>query len=204
MTELQSGRSIKQLLKLRWRQDHLESKQKQARKKGRGVWSEDNYVSPGKFERHRILHEKFTSKKSDAKSKGKIHDFNRIMTPQEVASALRKAKDKGLPDGWTVIFDNKRQKRLWISPSGRKCDSLPLALVLSGVSQPKDRSLTQEEVDSALREAKFKGLPDGWSVVWNNKQRRKLWLSPTGGICDSLPKALVRSGVRGKKIKASA
>lgn len=52
------------------------------------------------------------------------------LTPEEKVAALKEAKARGLPDGWTVTLD-KRKRRKWISPSGRACDSIPKALTIS-------------------------------------------------------------------------
>eukprot|EP00550_Attheya_septentrionalis_P001541 CAMPEP_0198291046 /NCGR_PEP_ID=MMETSP1449-20131203/8703_1 /TAXON_ID=420275 /ORGANISM="Attheya septentrionalis, Strain CCMP2084" /LENGTH=1902 /DNA_ID=CAMNT_0043989637 /DNA_START=351 /DNA_END=6059 /DNA_ORIENTATION=+ len=42
---------------------------------------------------------------------------------------------------------------------------------------------------AALAEAKARGLPEGWSVKFDSRRRRK-WISPIGRVFDSLPKAL--------------
>ncbi|GKY95140.1 hypothetical protein MPSEU_000477800 [Mayamaea pseudoterrestris] len=48
----------------------------------------------------------------------------------DVASALREARARGLPDGWSVSID-KRNRRKWTAPNGRSCDSIPKALAMS-------------------------------------------------------------------------
>lgn len=78
--------------------------------------------------------------------------------------------------------------------------------------------LSEKALQSALQDAKAKGLPDGWTVkldvrnvvsflgVLNarahlltharlsyQKRRRRKWISPTGKSCDSIPKAIAIS-----------
>jgi hypothetical protein len=45
------------------------------------------------------------------------------------------------------------------------------------------------EIAGAYREAKARGLPDGWSCTIDKRNRRK-WTAPNGRSCDSIPKAL--------------
>jgi hypothetical protein len=124
---------------------------------------------------------------------------DRTLTPEEVAKSLETAKKRGLPDGWTVLWDNGWGRKMWISPDRkRKCKTISDALAISvqkGYLPPdkappstqRMRKLTPEEVTEALKEAKERGLPDGWNVKWDNRSKKKLWYSPTGRICHSIP-----------------
>ena len=51
---------------------------------------------------------------------------NRVLSPEEVEAAMKEAKARGLPDGWTVEYNNKHRGKLWISPDGKKCTSLDI------------------------------------------------------------------------------
>jgi len=53
-----------------------------------------------------------------------------VMTPEDKVAALKEAKSRGLPDGWSVELD-KRKRRKWIAPNNRSCDSIPKALAIS-------------------------------------------------------------------------
>jgi hypothetical protein len=104
------------------------------------------------------------------------YNESRVLTQAEVDADLKKAKEKGLPAGWTVEWNSKRHQRNWISPDGnRKCHDLRQALAYSiktglvsldkiPVTKNKPihgRSLTEGEVTTAMKQAKEKGLPDG-------------------------------------------
>jgi hypothetical protein len=121
---------------------------------------------------------------------------NRSLTPEEVTVALREAKARGLPDGWGVLYSNEWRKKVWISPDGRKCASLPEALVVAGVKSYANRKLSSEERAASLQEAKSKGLPDGWNVEWNKRRTSKVWISSEGKKSYSLTQALVAAGVQ--------
>jgi hypothetical protein len=126
---------------------------------------------------------------------------NRTLTQEEEKAAIDTAKERGLPEGWKVEYDNRRRAKTWISPDGqRRCLNIPEALAVSvelGLlandklpESYKNRVLTDAEKRTALAKAKAKGLPDGWNVEYNNKQRCKTWISPKGKKCDSLSEAL--------------
>lgn len=126
---------------------------------------------------------------------------NRTLSLNEVKAAMGMAKERGLPDGWKVEYDNRRRAKTWISPDGqRRCLNIPEALAASvemGIlaedklpESYKNRVFTEAEKRTALAKAKSKGLPDGWDVAYNNKQRCKTWISPSGKKCDSLSEAL--------------
>jgi hypothetical protein len=122
------------------------------------------------------------------------------MTQDEMETTLRKAKAKGLPDGWKVELSNSSQK-LWISPCGtRRCLSVPEALAVSvklgllSANRMPMRVLTPIEVAKAIREAKEKGLADGWTVAWDNRSNRRVFISPDGKKkCKGITEALVVS-----------
>jgi hypothetical protein len=128
---------------------------------------------------------------------------SRVLTSDEKQKALAEAEAKGLPQGWSVSWDNNNGSKKWIAPDGRIATSLPKALAISekmgllqsSSSSPKaERQLTQEEVTAALLEANNRGLPDGWKVVWDNQQQMRRWISPKSGTkCNSIPLALARS-----------
>jgi hypothetical protein len=133
------------------------------------------------------------------------NEQTRRLTITEVAEAMREANARGLPDGWSVEWDNKRKKRIWVSPDkSRKCYSLPQALAFSvkmglvardtlPFSQGT-RKLSPDEIEAKLKEAKDRGLPDGWTIVWDNMANQRVWLSPDGSKkCKGIPQALVAS-----------
>lgn len=41
-------------------------------------------------------------------------------------------------------------------------------------------SMSQHEIDTALEQAKLRGLPSGWTVSWDVKRKRRVWVSPCG------------------------
>jgi hypothetical protein len=109
--------------------------------------------------------------------------LKKALTSQEKIRSLKKAKDKGLPDGWDVSWDPQRRRSIWISPDKlRNCDSIPEALELAGIKPALKRELSNREIEDALTKAKARGLPDGWTVSWDNKARRRRWISPNGKI----------------------
>ena len=57
------------------------------------------------------------------------------------------------------------------------------------VEKPKqNRILTYAERGVALEQAKARGLPDGWTVEWNNDLGQSQWTGPDGKtICKSIP-----------------
>lgn len=130
---------------------------------------------------------------------------HRRLTDSEIEEAMQQAKKKGLPEEWTVIWDDKRQKRIWLSPDkSRKCYSIPQALAYSaklGLVKRNDlpptvghRKLSPEEVKSKLEEGKKRGLPDGWTIVWDNMFHQRVWVSPDGSKkCKGIPQALAAS-----------
>lgn len=96
---------------------------------------------------------------------------------------MEEGRKSGLPEGWTVVWDNMSDQRVWISPDGvKKCKGIPQALRYSikcgWITADKipqkyhatkqtittARVLTPQEVEEFLKEAKEKGLPDGWKV----------------------------------------
>eukprot|EP00980_Cylindrotheca_fusiformis_P021885 scaffold8732_cov87-Cylindrotheca_fusiformis.AAC.5 len=132
----------------------------------------------------------------------KVHNkkkrkLGRTLTPYEVYHSLQEAKARGLPDGWTVTYDNRQKRKLWISPyNGKACKSIPEALAASGVKGFTKTQLTETEKANAMKRAKAKGLPDGWDVSWDPRRRRTIWIAPDGETCcDSVPEALHHSGV---------
>jgi hypothetical protein len=116
----------------------------------------------------------------------------RELSPEEIAAEIENAKAEGLPNGWTFSEINRHGQKIWISPTGKKCYSLSKALIVAGVKEP-NRTLTSEEVAVALKDARVKGLPDNWTVEWDNKYGQKIWISPCGGEYKCLPQALMAS-----------
>jgi hypothetical protein len=135
--------------------------------------------------------------------------IKRELTSEELKSSLRYAKERGLPCGWTVKWSLKRRRKIWHSPDGMKqCDCLVKALAVASKEIKKrvspissssvpvieetspGRVLTEEEIASTLEAAQSKGLPKDWRVYWNNKHKRKNWVSPDGKTYKSLSRAL--------------
>lgn len=97
---------------------------------------------------------------------------------------------------------SKRRQKIWISPDGKtKCDSVPkalnasvhLGLILRDKLPPafQERVLTQEEIQTALKEARAQGLPEGWDVEWNAKKGCRRWISPDNKRrCECISKAV--------------
>lgn len=131
----------------------------------------------------------------------------REWSAKEVEESMAEAKARGLPPGWTVVWDPAKRCRMWISPDGRRrCNGLPKAIAWSVKNDllpaskmpssykrnPKaNRVLTDEEVETSLKEAKARGLPDGWEVVWDNKKHEKAWIWKAGKEvrrCNGVPK----------------
>lgn len=95
-----------------------------------------------------------------------IKKEKRKLSPLEMENSLKEAKGRGLPDGWTVTYDNKQQRKLWISPhNGKACKSIPEALAQSGVKPFSKTELTEKERLRTVNKAKSKGLPEGWYVL---------------------------------------
>jgi hypothetical protein len=93
----------------------------------------------------------------------------RELTPLEIENSLKEAKARGLPDGWTVTYDNKQQRKLWISPyNGKACKSIPEALAQSGIQPFSKTELTEKERAKAIAKGKSKGLPEEWYVCPNS------------------------------------
>jgi hypothetical protein len=104
---------------------------------------------------------------------------HRVLTKKEVAAAMKEAEAKGLT-GWTVDWDDKFQRRVWLSPDGSKrCKGITEALVASvkmglvpaeklPAKYAQDRVLTESEIEVAMKAAKAEGLPDGMSISFPN------------------------------------
>jgi hypothetical protein len=138
-------------------------------------------------------------------SPAEVHGPYREFPPEQIAAAMEEAKARGLPDGWTVKYNLRLKRKVWISPDQSViCDCLARALIASKESKQKKqkvtptiyprgrRVLTEEEVACSMQEAASRGLPvdDGWHVAWNNHRRRKNWISPSGKSYKSLGRAL--------------
>lgn len=122
----------------------------------------------------------------------------RELSREDVGRAMKRAKERGLADGWSVVWSVQRNRRIWISPDGTKTvDCLTKALAVANVLQSKSlnkylasspsdenttllpkkptasssashRVLTDEEIEESLEEAKMRGLPERFEVFWNN------------------------------------
>lgn len=46
------------------------------------------------------------------------------LTPFEEQQALKKARERGLPHDWTVKCNKWGNKKVWISPEGKQCNSI--------------------------------------------------------------------------------
>jgi predicted house-cleaning NTP pyrophosphatase (Maf/HAM1 superfamily) len=139
--------------------------------------------------------------------------------PEKIAAAMAEAKALGLSDGWTVKYDFSLKRKVWISPDQSViCDRLAKALIASKRDEFKMRQLLEappvqpqsdaspaeedglyrefapEKIAAAMAEAKAQGLPDGWTIKYNLRMKRKVWISPDQSIiCDCLAKALIAS-----------
>jgi hypothetical protein len=54
----------------------------------------------------------------------------------------------------------------------------------------RHEGLSSEGNDIALREAQAIGLPNDWTVEWNNNDGCKVWISPTGFKVYNLPRTI--------------
>lgn len=131
----------------------------------------------------------------------------RVLSQQEISTALHEAKARGLPDGWKPIWDAKRKRRTWVSPCGKhKCKGIPSALQksvkLGLIAQDKappsytkrtsfmqELSATQRE-EIGMSQAKERGLPEGWTCKWNEEKKVRRWVSPDGRIAKALSEAV--------------
>eukprot|EP00980_Cylindrotheca_fusiformis_P023639 scaffold10700_cov108-Cylindrotheca_fusiformis.AAC.3 len=132
-----------------------------------------------------------------------------LTAAQRTEFAHKEARAKGLPEGWTVVFDEKYNQLLWKSPDGeRKVYGIDKALAYSvkkgwlpADRLPNkfrhDRELTPSEKSKAWKEAKQKGLPETWTVIWDSKQNRRVWVAPDDRRCDCISKALAYSVRKG-------
>jgi hypothetical protein len=108
-----------------------------------------------------------------------------------------------LPSGWTTKWDSKLNRRIFISPDKRKiCNSIAEALAWSlknGLFTANNlekkeckKALTPEQINRAMKDAKARGLPDGWTVQWDSRSMQRKWIAPRGRKkCQSLPEALL-------------
>jgi hypothetical protein len=132
---------------------------------------------------------------------------SRILSQHEITAALEEARARGLPDGWQPVWDMKRKRRAWISPCGKhRSKGIPSALQksvdLGMIEQDKappsyaKRTSLGKELTTELREAigmrqaKERGLPDGWTCKWNAEQKARRWISPDERIAKGLNEAL--------------
>ncbi|CAJ1943529.1 unnamed protein product [Cylindrotheca closterium] len=137
-------------------------------------------------------------------------DSNKIplTTHEKIQVGLQEARAHGL-EGWNVIWDSKYNQKVFCSPDGaRNLYGLDKALAYA-VKQKwlpadklppqfaKDRELTNEEKAKAWKAAKKKNLPETWTVVWDSKQHRRVWVAPDNRRCDCISKAVVYSVKKG-------
>ncbi|CAJ1950219.1 unnamed protein product [Cylindrotheca closterium] len=166
----------------------------------------------------------------------------RVLSSAEKETALARVRLKGLPNDWDVEWDNKRQKKIWVSPDGsRRCYSLPQALkyaaksgqvvsTITGTQSTNNnhsndhgnsnddgqetstttpqqqqqhhplhhRTLSEREVAEKVQEGRSRGLPQGWTIIWDNMSDQRVWISPDGKKkCKGIPQALRYSAKQG-------
>lgn len=112
------------------------------------------------------------------------------LTQDQVEEALRQARSQGLPESFTVQWDNRKRRRVWFTPDGRPINGgIPAALktaaemgLISPDSIPgKNRYLTiAQKTQLALQEGLAKGLPEGWTVHYDEINQQRTWKSPDG------------------------
>ena len=44
----------------------------------------------------------------------------------------------------------------------------------------RNRVMTEQEMAQALDDARRKGLPKGWTVMWGINENKRIWVSPNG------------------------
>jgi hypothetical protein len=65
------------------------------------------------------------------------------------------------------------------------------------------KRLTPKEIEKSLKKARAKGLEgDGWQVVWNNRYKRKNWISANGRVYGNLSRAIQKQ--HDEKIRLAA
>ena len=96
---------------------------------------------------------------------------------------MKKAKEKGLPveDGWSVRLGTGN-KKVWISPTGKLCTSIPEAMAVAGVlphnkKLVNTRYLTKEEIMQETKKAQKAGLPNTWKLCETTQKRQKIWIN---------------------------
>ncbi|CAJ1970023.1 unnamed protein product [Cylindrotheca closterium] len=134
--------------------------------------------------------------------------LHRKLTQEEKDAAHAEAKRKGLPEGWRLEYDNRRGCKAWISPCGsRRCYTVGKAVAWSlgkGLIRldqlPSAQSaMSEEEVASARREAKNRGLSDEWKVEWNYRKGIRVFVDPVSGRrCCSIAEALRQQNTTGE------
>lgn len=87
-----------------------------------------------------------------------------------------------------MVWDNMSGQRVWISPDGKKkCKGIPQALRYSlsqgwiatlpmEEKQSTIRVLSQEEVQTFLKDAREMGLPNGWKVECACQKYPLVWI----------------------------
>ena len=84
-----------------------------------------------------------------------IYKEDRQLTPEEEAASLKDAQAKGLPEGWSVIWDNTQGTRNWITPDGKKrFANLPKALRFLGKKSP-ELSTCSSNKKTRLRQLRY-------------------------------------------------
>jgi hypothetical protein len=109
--------------------------------------------------------------------------MSQVQTPGEGrtfdhSAATKEAKERGLPDGWGVEWNDEVKKRRWVAPDGRTCSTLTQALAhCEKIANGNDRVLSPQEVEVAMKQAKARGLPEGFTVVWDVTNKSKKWIA---------------------------
>eukprot|EP00980_Cylindrotheca_fusiformis_P001229 scaffold331_cov117-Cylindrotheca_fusiformis.AAC.7 len=128
-----------------------------------------------------------------------------LTSAEAEAALIWQAKHSGLSEGLGVAMGTARNFPTFISSDGNEsyCSAFPAVegSVRNNLSQknqsittenkPPKRTMTPREVDLCMREARARGLPEGWTVAWNSQRGSRVWIAPGGRkTCKSLPDAL--------------
>jgi hypothetical protein len=134
----------------------------------------------------------------------------RMLSPTEISISIKQGRDRGLSDDWEVVWDKHYNRRVWLSPDGKKrCRGIASALEWQtrkiGMIK-KNRVLTPREIKVLMKRSKERGLPSDWRVIWDINCNHTVWVAPDGRKCKSIPEALSIDRLlrKGKLVDASA